>query len=53
MISISEADAMTIVRSAKVLKILAPRGNKESNALRMLQLVGKRIERKLYNDKQR
>lgn len=53
MISISEADAMTIVRSAKILMALKPRGNKEFNALRMLWLAGKRIEKKLYNDKQR
>lgn len=47
MIRISEADAMTIVRIAKALGGLAPRGRKEMNALRMLRLVGKRIENKI------
>lgn len=47
MIRISEADAMTIVRCAKVLGALAPRGRKEANALRMLKCAARRVENKM------
>lgn len=45
--NISKSDAATIIRVAKTLRTLHPEGLKEQNAIRLLQVISRRLQNKI------
>ena len=45
--NISKSDTTTIIRAAKSLRNLRPEGLKEQNAIRLLQIVARKLQNRM------